>query len=40
VRSLRSASGVGTCCSSAVSGASFFDLGGRNTDVGLEASGH
>jgi hypothetical protein len=39
-RTLRSASGVGTCCRSAVSGTSFFDLGGCNADVGLEAPDH
>jgi hypothetical protein len=37
-RTLRSASGVGTCCRSTVSGTSFLDLSGCNTDVGLEAS--
>jgi hypothetical protein len=36
-RTLRSASGIGTCCSSTVSGASFLDLSSCNTDVGLEA---
>jgi hypothetical protein len=41
-RTLRSASasGVGTCCGSDVSRASFFDLSGCNMDVGLEASDH
>jgi hypothetical protein len=39
-RTLRSASGVGTCCGSAVSGTSFFDLSGWNADVGLEAPDH
>jgi hypothetical protein len=39
-RTHRSASGVGTCCGSAVSRTSSFDLGGCNTDVGLEASNH
>jgi hypothetical protein len=39
-RTLRSASGVGTCCGSAVSGTSFLDLSGCNTDVGLEAPDH
>jgi hypothetical protein len=39
-RTLRSASGVGTCCGSAVSGTSFFDLSGCNADVGLEAPDH
>jgi hypothetical protein len=35
-----SASGVGTCCGSAVSGTSFFNLSGCNTDFGLEAPDH
>jgi hypothetical protein len=41
-RTLRSASasGVGTCCGSAVFGTSFLDLSGCNTDVGLEAPDH
>jgi hypothetical protein len=39
-RMLRSASGVGTCCRSAVSGTTFFDLSGCNADVGLEAPDH
>jgi hypothetical protein len=41
-RMLRStfASGVGTCCGSAVSKASFFDLSGCNADVGLEVPDH
>jgi hypothetical protein len=36
-RSLRSASGTGTCRGSTVSRASFFNLSGCNTDIGLEA---
>jgi hypothetical protein len=36
-RSLRSASGIGTCRGSVVSRASFFDLSGCNMDIGLEA---
>jgi hypothetical protein len=36
-RTLRSASGIGTCRRSTVSGASFLDLSSRDTDVGLEA---
>jgi hypothetical protein len=36
-RTHRSASGVGTCCRSAISGTSFFDLSGCSVDVGLEA---
>jgi hypothetical protein len=36
-RSLRSASRIGTCRGSAVSRASFFDLSGCNTDIGLKA---
>jgi hypothetical protein len=39
-RTLRSASGVGTCCGFAVSGTSFFDLSGCNADVSLEAPDH
>jgi hypothetical protein len=39
-RALRSTSGVGTCCRSAVSRTSFFDLSGCDADVGLEASNH
>jgi hypothetical protein len=39
-RTLRSASGVGTCCGSAVSRTSFFDLSGCNADIGLEAPDH
>jgi hypothetical protein len=39
-RTLRSASGVGTCCGSAVSRTSFFDLSSGNADVGLETSDH
>jgi hypothetical protein len=35
-RTLRSASGIGTCCGSAVSGTSFFNLSGCNADIGLE----
>jgi hypothetical protein len=38
-RTLRSASGIGTCCKSTVSGASFLDLSSCNTDIGLEAPG-
>jgi hypothetical protein len=37
---LRSASGVGTCCGSAISRTSFFDLSSCDTDIGLEASDH
>jgi hypothetical protein len=37
VRTLRSASRIGTCCRSTVSGASFLDLSSCDTDVGLEA---
>jgi hypothetical protein len=37
---LRSASGVGTCCGSTVSGTSFLDLSSCNTNVGLEAPDH
>jgi hypothetical protein len=36
-RTLRSASGIGTCCRSTVSRASFLDLSSCNTDVSLEA---
>jgi hypothetical protein len=36
-RTLRSASGIGTCRRSTVSRASFLDLSGCNTDIGLEA---
>jgi hypothetical protein len=39
-RTLRSASGERTCCGSVVSGTSFLDLSGCNTDVGLEAPDH
>jgi hypothetical protein len=39
-RTLRSASGIGTCRRSTVSRASFLDLSSYNTDVGLEAPGH
>jgi hypothetical protein len=35
-RTLRSASGIGTCCRSTVSGASFLDLRSCNTDISLE----
>jgi hypothetical protein len=35
-RTLRSSSGIGTCRGSAVSRASFFDLSGCNTDIGLK----
>jgi hypothetical protein len=37
LRLLRSASGTGTCRGSVVSRASFFDLSGCNTDIGLKA---
>jgi hypothetical protein len=37
VRTLRSASGIGTWCRSTISGTSFIDLNSYNTDVGLEA---
>jgi hypothetical protein len=37
-RTLRSASGIGTCRRSTVSKASFLDLSSCNTDIGLEAS--
>jgi hypothetical protein len=37
-RTLRSASGIGTCCRSTVSGASYLDLSSCDTDIGLEAS--
>jgi hypothetical protein len=40
VRALRYASGVGTCCGSAVSRTTFFDLSSCDADVGLEASDH
>jgi hypothetical protein len=36
-RTHRSASGIGTCHVSAVSGTSFFNLSGCNADIGLEA---
>jgi hypothetical protein len=36
-RTLRSFSGIGTCCRSTVSRASFLDLSSCNTDIGLEA---
>jgi hypothetical protein len=39
-RTLRSASGVGTCCGSAVSRTSFFNMSSCYADVGLEASDH
>jgi hypothetical protein len=39
-RALRSASGVETCCGSAISRACFFDLSGCDENVGLEASDH
>jgi hypothetical protein len=39
-RGLRSSSGVGTCCGSAISRASFFDLSNCDANVGLEASDH
>jgi hypothetical protein len=37
-RTFRSTSGVGTCCGSAISGTSFFDLCSGDTNIGLEAS--
>jgi hypothetical protein len=37
---LRYASGIGTCCRSPVSGASFLDLSSCNTDIGLDAPDH
>jgi hypothetical protein len=37
---LRSASKVGTCCGSAVSRPSFFNLSSCDMDVCLEASNH
>jgi hypothetical protein len=37
-RAFRSTPGVGTCYGSTVSRTSFFDLGGGNTNVGLETS--
>jgi hypothetical protein len=40
VRTHRSASEVATCCGSAVSGTSFFDLSSCNADIGFEASDH
>jgi hypothetical protein len=40
VRTLRSASGVGTCCGSAVSRTSFFDLSSGDADVSLETPDH
>jgi hypothetical protein len=39
-RAHRSASRVGTCCGSAVSRTSFFNLSSCDADVGLEASDH
>jgi hypothetical protein len=39
-RTLRSAFGVGTCCGSAVSRTSFFDLSSCDADIGLEMSDH
>jgi hypothetical protein len=39
-RTLRSTSGVRTCCGSTVSGTSFFGLSGGNANVGLETSDH
>jgi hypothetical protein len=39
-RTLRSASGVRTCCESAVSRTSFFDLSSGDADVCLETSDH
>jgi hypothetical protein len=39
-RTLRSTPGVGTCCRSAVSRTSFFDLCSCDADVGLETSDH
>jgi hypothetical protein len=39
-RALLSASGVGTCCGSAVSRTPFLDLSSGNADVGLETSDH
>jgi hypothetical protein len=35
-RTFRSTPRVGTCCGSAVSGTSFFDLGDGDTNVGLK----
>jgi hypothetical protein len=39
-RTLRSASGVGTCCGFAVSRTSFFDLSSGDADVGFEMPDH
>jgi hypothetical protein len=39
-RMLRSTSGVRTCCGSAVSRTSFFDLSSGDANVGLETSDH
>jgi hypothetical protein len=39
-RTLRSTSGVETCCGSAVSRTSFFDLSSWNAYIGLEALDH
>jgi hypothetical protein len=38
VRTFRSTSGVGAYCRSTVSRASFFNLGGGDTDISLEMS--
>jgi hypothetical protein len=38
VRTFHSTPGAGTCCGSAVSGTSFFDLGCGDTNVGLKTS--
>jgi hypothetical protein len=37
-RTFQSTPGVGTCCGSTVSGTSFFDLSGDDTDIGLKTS--
>jgi hypothetical protein len=39
-RTLRSTFGVGTCCGSAVSRTSFFDLSSDDADIGLETPDH
>jgi hypothetical protein len=39
-RTLRSTSGVRTCCGSTVSGTSFLELSSCNTNVGLKALDH
>jgi hypothetical protein len=39
-RTLRSSSGVGTCCRFAVSRTSFFNLSSCDADIGLEAANH